>query len=316
MFHVAGSLRQKGIVEIQGHRGARGLLAENTLPSFAYALSIGVCILEIDIQMTRDGVLVVTHDFRLSSSLARDDKGSWVDDGPEVIDLTYDELRRYDVGGLRSGTDYAARYPDQAFLNGIVIPSLDEVMALCRTKPPHEAALNIEIKSDPTRDVHRQRRGQVIDTLIASLKQQGFEDRVIVQSFDWALIDDLKDKAPDIERAYLTVEESEVEGDELRGHATVFRGSPWLGRSDFDANGGSVAAMLAKEQASFWSAFYRDLTAEKVAEAHRLGLGVNAWTVNDFVDIEHMIDIGVDGIISDYPARVQRVLMDRGLRWK
>src|SRR6185295_16749944 len=122
-------------VEVQGHRGARGLAPENTLPAFTRALEIGVDVLELDTAVTRDGVVVVAHDPLLNPDIARGPDGQYVAKaGPAIHDLTFAELQRYDVGRLKAGTAYAKRYPDQQAVDGTRIPRLSEVFALARSK--------------------------------------------------------------------------------------------------------------------------------------------------------------------------------------
>jgi glycerophosphoryl diester phosphodiesterase len=100
--------------DLQGHRGARGLAPENTLPAFATALSIGVSTLELDLAMTSDGVLVVSHDRRLNPDHTRGPDGTFLDgEGPAIRSLTLAQLQRYDVGRLKPGTAYAAAFPEQ-----------------------------------------------------------------------------------------------------------------------------------------------------------------------------------------------------------
>ena len=101
------------MIDVQGHRGARGYLPENTLPSFARALEIGVSTLELDVGVTRDGVVVIHHDRGLNPDIARDADGQWVRKPVPIHALTYAELQRYDVGRLRPGSSYARHFPQQ-----------------------------------------------------------------------------------------------------------------------------------------------------------------------------------------------------------
>ena len=117
-------------VELQGHRGARGLLPENTLPSFARALEIGVDTLELDVGVTRDGVVVIHHDRRLNPDIARGPDGQWVSaPTPTIFSLLYEELQRYDVGRIRPGSEYARRFPHQTPIDGTRIPRLAQLLA-------------------------------------------------------------------------------------------------------------------------------------------------------------------------------------------
>ncbi|MFQ5954576.1 MAG: glycerophosphodiester phosphodiesterase family protein, partial [Kiloniellales bacterium] len=142
-----GAAGSAGGVEIQGHRGARGLAPENTLAGFALALSIGVTTLELDVGVTADGVVVVAHDPRLNPALARTADGSWLAaPGPPLSSLTLAELRRYDVGRIDPQSRYARRFPDQRPVDGARIPMLAEVVALSRKAGNHTVRFNIETK--------------------------------------------------------------------------------------------------------------------------------------------------------------------------
>src|SRR5262249_7827545 len=117
--------------DLQGHRGARGLAPENTLEAFATALSIGVTTLEFDLAITRDGILVVSHDSRLKPDHTRGPDGEFLDaEGPAIRSLTLAEVKRYDVGRLKPGTAYAAAFPEQRGMDGARIPTLMEVFEL------------------------------------------------------------------------------------------------------------------------------------------------------------------------------------------
>ena len=128
--------------DVQGHRGARGLLPENTMPAFTYADDLGVTTLEMDTKVTRDGVLVVTHDSTLNPDLVRDSSGRWVAEGIPVNSLTLAQIKELDVGRLRPGTAYAERLPEQQPIDGTRIPTLREVLDTFRDRS--DVRLSIE----------------------------------------------------------------------------------------------------------------------------------------------------------------------------
>src|SRR2546421_9281930 len=130
-------------MDVQGHRGARGYLPENTLLSFSRALEIGVNTLELDVGVTRDGVVVVHHDRGLNPDIARLD-GKWIARALPINSLTYAELQRYDVGRLRPGSEYAKRFPEQRPIDGARIPKLSELFAMAGKT---NMRFNIEPKS-------------------------------------------------------------------------------------------------------------------------------------------------------------------------
>ena len=135
--------------DLQGHRGARGLAPENTLAGFVRALEVGVSTLELDTVVTKDNVVVVSHDPTLNPNITRDAAGRFIEPpGPAIRATTLAELRRYDVGRLRPGTRYAQTYPDQRAVDGERIPTLAEVFALVRARGA-DVRFNIETKITP-----------------------------------------------------------------------------------------------------------------------------------------------------------------------
>ena len=141
--------RRLGAFDIEAHRGGRALRPENTLASFANALSMGVDTLELDMGVTRDGVVVVSHERGLNPDLSRAPDGKYIPTEIPFIKLTLAQVKQYDVGQIRPGSAYAARFPDQLSIPGTRIPTLAEVFALVRRSGDRHVRLNIETKIDP-----------------------------------------------------------------------------------------------------------------------------------------------------------------------
>ncbi len=130
-FHAWGAVWARGLFDLQGHRGARGLWPENTLGGFERALALGVSTLELDCAMTRDGVVVVSHDPELNPDHTRDAAGRFLArPGPVICSVDYAELARYDVGRIRPGSAYERAHPQQQALDGERIPRLADLYAL------------------------------------------------------------------------------------------------------------------------------------------------------------------------------------------
>src|SRR5580704_10493459 len=111
--------------DIEAHRGGRALFPENTLPSFANALTMGVTTLELDIGVTRDSAIVVSHERGLNPDLARNADGVYVaPPGTPFVELSFEDVKTYDVGQIRPGSAYAAQFPDQHAVPGTRIPAL------------------------------------------------------------------------------------------------------------------------------------------------------------------------------------------------
>ena len=140
------------VIDLQGHRGARGLLPENTLPSFEKALELGVTTLELDIAVTKDGVLVIYHDQTLNPDITRDASGRFLEQrGPALHALTWEQVRAYDVGRLKPGSEYARAYPEQQPVDGTRVPRLSDLFELVRRSGNDKVRFAIETKLHPER---------------------------------------------------------------------------------------------------------------------------------------------------------------------
>ncbi len=295
--------------DLQGHRGARGLRPENTLPAFAHALSLGVVTLEMDTAVTKDGVVVVSHDPELNPDVVRDPDGKYVTPGTSIHSLSFAELQRYDVGRLRAGSMYALRYPEQQPVDGTRFPRLAEVFALAKRSGNAAVRFNVETKIFPPRPALTLEPDAFAAALVAVIREAGMASRTTVQSFDWRTLKVVQKIAPEIETVALTSQQG--------GDDTIRKGqagpSPWLAGLDVDDFGGSVPRVVKASGVPVWSPNYNDLTEAAVQEAHALGLRVVPWTANDPADIARIVDWKVDGLISDYPDRLRAVLIQKGI---
>lgn len=293
--------------DLEGHRGARGLAPENTLAAFRRALEIGVSTLETDMAVTQDGVIVISHEPFLNPDLVRGPDGHWLAaPGPPIHALTLDQLRRYDIGRTDPSSKYARQFPEQQPADGERFPKLTEVFDLVKSsgKP---VRLNIETKITPTSGTDTPDPLEFAALVVATVQGANMSDRVTVQSFDWRTLIEVKRRAPAIETSCLTIQTSTM--DTVK--ATDGGASPWhagLALRDF---GGSLPALVKAAGCATWSMYWRDLNAKDLAAAHALGLKVLPWTVNDRTDMTRLIDLGVDGIITDYPDRLRAVLADK-----
>ncbi len=314
----AGVLVSTGIpstalaIEIQGHRGARGLAPENTLAGFEVALGVGVHVLELDVGMSADGVPVISHDRRIKADLARRD-GVWLsEDGPALMELTYAEIRLLDVGRIRPETRYAERFARQAGHDGEPIPRLADLFDMVARAGADHIRFNIEIKTSPLAPEETFPAARIADAVVDLVRSKGLAGRVSIQSFDWATLVHVQRSAPAIETAYLTASQRWLDNLE-RGKPGK---SPWTAGFDLDQFGagpGSVPRAVAAAGGAIWSPYFKEISAEALAEARSLGLRVVVWTVNAAPDMARLVDLGVDGIITDVPETLHGVLAERGL---
>ena len=269
-------------IDIQGHRGARALFPENTLEGFLAAAALGVEAFELDVAMTADGVVVVSHDPALNPDITRDGSGAWLTrGGPTIHSLTHAALSAYDVGRIRPGSPLSAQFPGQTPNDGARIPTLAGVL-----KALPRARFTIEVKTNPAHPDWTAAPAVLADSTLSIVDAAGAAGRVTMESFDWRVQRHVRRTRPDIGLAWLTRAE------------TVRDAALWW---DDAASAGSVPARVAAEGGPIWAPDHTGLTEADIVEAHALGLFVLPWTVNQPADISRLIAWGVDGLISDRP---------------
>ena len=303
-FLQLNAFRSKpGFRSIIGHRGARGLMPENTIQGFEYILDNDVLAIEFDVLLTKDEVPVITHDFHLSKAITRNAEGNWLsEDGPRINDLTVSELQMFDIGGVDKRSLYGSLYPEQAFLSGIRIPKLSDLLDLVCLPKGQNLFMLLEIKSEPSIP-----KSKIIEKIVLEIEKRSLSNRAVLHSFDWNLLEECGRLAPKMPRSYLS-QLPESSNDPFDKPSEEI--SP-----DFSSLNGSIPEAIQAAGGHLWCPYFKDVTAELVGEAHRLGLPVCTWTVNEIEDFENMLDMGVDGIITDYPDRAKNVFRSRGLRW-
>jgi glycerophosphoryl diester phosphodiesterase len=288
---------QRKPYDLQGHRGARGLAPENTLPAFMRALDLQVTTLELDTGLTKDDIVVISHDPVLNPDLARDASGQWVTEKIAIRSLTYAQLSKFDVGRIRPGSRYAETFAQQQAMDNTGIPTLDTLFEMVRQRGKEKVRFNIETKISPLKPDETASPEAMVRALLAVIEKNNVASRTTIQSFDWRTLQISQRLAPAIQTAYLTIQQGQLNntGDVLKGTA-----SPWTaGLAARD--GESLASLIKRAGGKVWSPFWRDLTQSLIAESHAQGIQVIPWTVNVLADMERLLDWGVDGIITDYP---------------
>ena len=269
------------------------------------ALDIGVDTLELDIGVTRDGVVVVHHDERLNPDIARNPAGTWLTaPAPRLRDLSFAQLSQYNVGMLRPGTAYAQRHPEQAVRDGERIPSLAQLFALVQQRGDAQVRFNIETKLTPDKPDDTVGPEAMVGALLGVIAAHGMEPRVSIQSFDWRTLKLVQARAPRIPTVYLSAQRPTFNTIDVKGMWTA-----GLLREHF----ASVPAMVQAAGGAVWSPHFEDLTPELLKDAKARGLKVIPWTVNRREEISRLIDMGVDGLITDRPDLGAEVLKQRGL---
>ena len=291
--------------DLQAHRGGRALAPENTLSAFANAARIGVTTLELDVGLTADDVVVVSHDTSLNPDHTRDANGAFLrGKGPAISALTLAQLQRYDVGRIDPATKYGAQFSRQAGRDGERIPTLASLFDQVRASGATQMRFNIETKLDPNLPDETAAPEAMVRALLAEIDRAGMASRVTIQSFDWRSLALVGRLAPKLARAYLTT-------------PRTLRDSRWtsgLRLADFGSPPALVKAAVGESRGRvIWSPAFADLSQAQVAEAHALGFKVLPWTVNDRAAMARLIDWKVDGIITDDPVLLREVMQERGL---
>ena len=299
------------IIDLQGHRGARGLLAENTLPSFALALQMGVTTLELDVVVTHDDVLVISHDPALNPDITRDAPGRFLSSkGPDIRRLTFEQLQSYDVGRINPTSRYSQTFSLQKDLNGVRIPRLKDLFDLIKTQGNTQVKLAIETKITPQRPDQTPDPERFVQLLLKEIKEHSMSERVQILSFDWRSLQAVQKTAPGMPTVYITAQLAALD------NLGIKAGQPSAWTAGFQhTQHGSVPKMIKAAGGTHWSSFWRELDAQKVREAQSLGLQVLAWTVNDRQSMGQMLDLGVDGLVTDRPDIAIELLKERGIRW-
>ena len=264
-------------IEVQGHRGARTVLPENTIPGFEYALDVGVDTLELDMGVTKDNVVIVNHDQKINPKICQMKDGSPVGDNLWVRNMTLKEIKQLDCGSKVN-----PRFKNQTLKPGTEIPTLDEVFKMVKaSKAPiaKKVLFNIETKSDPKNPMAQPKPAEFARLVLKVVKKHKLQDRVTIQSFDHRTLREVKKQAPKIQLAALFEHEPDN----------------WV-----------EATKSAK--ADIVSPYFKFLSKEEVKTMQAAGLKVIPWTANDASDWADLIELGVDGIITDDPKPLMKML--------
>lgn len=270
-------------IAVHGHRGSRGTVPENTIAAFEAALMGEADVLEMDLGVTKDGVVVVSHEPKVTPERCLGPEGKKMEKPVPLRSLTLAELKKYDCGTLLN-----PKFPQQIEVPGEKMPTLDEVFAMVKASGYEAAAkaeFNIETKIFPYEPELSPAPAEFARLVAEVVKKHGLEKRVMVQSFDVRTLKELKKIAPAIRTSQLTYEELV-----------------------------DIVPALKSAKADIWSPNYKWLTAEAVMEAQEAGIKVAPWTINTAKEWDAAIAAGVDAIITDYPAALVEHLKAKKLR--
>ncbi len=304
-------LSKPNYIKIYGHRGARGDLPENTLESFKYLFKNNINAYETDILITKDLIPVITHDFRLDPSFTKDNEGNWITDENIIIfDLSYDELLKFDVGSLNKLSRYGRRFVNQKTLENQKIPKLSELLELSSKNKSENLLINLEIKSTPDEENLTPTPEEMVKLVMKEVNKSNLQNKIIISSFDWRTLTEIKNLYPEISRAYLSF----LQQAGIKIKNTIYNRSPWMSYLPFFEKY-ELPKIIKSQGGKALHPYHKDITKKLVDISHQEDLPVNVWTVNEENDMLKMIEYGVDGIMTDYPLRLKELCDKENINW-
>ncbi|WP_166847283.1 glycerophosphodiester phosphodiesterase family protein [Isoptericola sp. BMS4] len=315
-------------LDLQAHRGGVALTVENTLPAFAKALELGVSTLELDVQITADGHAVVTHDrdpnpakcVDTEPAFPGDPQFPYVPGTTYIADLTLAQVRTIDCGSLAQ-----PQFPGQETRPGEPMPLLSEVFGLVNDYRARQVTLNVETKVEAGAPEQTAPREEFVQVVAREVREARLVDQVTIQSFDWGALMRMRQVEPRLPVVALTNGQQFLQvGQE--------GASPWLGGIDIDDFDGTIQERYVAAAASFGAdalspvhgdpqgggvddpGYVPFTTPELVEAAHDAGMRVVPWTIDDVPTLEHLMDMGVDGIITDRPDVLRDLMAERHLK--
>jgi glycerophosphoryl diester phosphodiesterase len=282
-FFLFASSIVNAAIEVHGHRGARARLPENTLPAFEYALQLGVDVIELDMSVTKDKHIVISHDPHINKDLCLNFDGSPLANSPLIYSLTLAEVKKFDCGSLKN-----IRFPKQEPRPKTPIPSLEEVFEWIKKSPLPQAKtirFNLETKILEENPDDTVAPKEFVDLFLKTVRKYQMEDRVILQSFDFRSLQELAKSGSQIPRAALT-------NKKLGNSVDIFKNT----------------------RSQILSPLHYFVNPSYVQRLHDVGAKVIPWTANTESEWHRLLKSEVDGIITDDPEALIQYLKKRGLR--
>jgi glycerophosphoryl diester phosphodiesterase len=257
LFNTGGAIA--GDLNVIGHRGAAGLLPENTMAGFKKAIELGVDTIELDIQLTSDNEVVVSHDSRLNPAITRDSKGKWIKERHLIKELTLSEVQSYDVGKLNRWKGYARRYPNQKPAEGERIPTLRDVIQLVK-KAGNTTNLFIELKFSPLKAEETKSREEISNVVAKIIKDENITERMTAISFDWKILMYFQKIMPEVPTGYVTI--TKYNRDTIQKNKPG--ASPWMNGIDIDEFN-SIPEAVKFVGGTYWDTnFYHAIGQKKI----------------------------------------------------
>jgi len=266
-------------IDVQGHRGCRGLLPENTIPAFKRAIDLGVTTLELDLVISKDTVVIISHEPFFSHEISMDPEGNGIVQATQyrhnIFELTYDEIKTYDVGSKGN-----PRFPGQELMS-VHKPSfydmVTEIENYVSEKGVKKPLYNIEIKRTPKFDNQFHPTAERFASLVVEqVEKLNIVNRTFIQSFDIESLQETQKINNKIKLVYLIENKNEI-------------------KDNIEALGFIPEV---------YSPYFKLIDNSVLTYCKKKNIRLIPWTVNDEADMKHMISLQVDGIITDYPDRL------------
>ncbi|MDF1654335.1 MAG: glycerophosphodiester phosphodiesterase [Coxiellaceae bacterium] len=300
-----------------GHRGARGLSPENTIPAYQDALALGVDYIDMDIGMSKDGVIVVAHNYALNPDITKKPDGEWLqNDELYIKDLTFKQIERYDVGSINPVSHYAYLFPIMRPVPHTHIPSLVQVIDYAERVTKGKIHYQIEVKTDPTQPNATFAPAKIAKALAKIMAAKGVVNRTEVQAFDYRVLLALQKDNVNIKTAYLTQKD---DAEHYLYSKDPKQAGLWSAGHTLNEYGGSIPKMVKALGGTCWDPQDTMVTKKEVDEAHQLGLRVVVWhwphmpAPPNIKMMQRLMDWGVDGIITDRPDILRGLMAARHL---
>lgn len=279
--NTAASQKKLPTFDVQGHRGARGLIPENTIPAFLLAMDAGVTTIEMDLAVTKDKKIIISHEPWMSSEICTDSSGGTITAAQEmgfnIFEMTYEQVEQFDCGSKGN-----PRFPEQqrmATFKPLLTDVIKAVEDHIKNVTHFEVDYNIEIKSSKDWDNKFHPSPAEFSDMVYDLLDQYLPmERVNIQSFDFRILKYWHEKYPHIRLAALVEDQRPVEA-----HLNELGFEPPI-----------------------YSPYYKLLTRKKVEYLHEKKIKVVPWTVNEVGEMLALKGMGVDGFITDYPDRAKQ----------